>query len=370
MHAQMLLQARAGRLPAAVGRALVWRRPRLWAARTDPRGGGPAVPNSPRPRLPAPRAPATPFWAPPPAVVRQAAGAAAPAAPRRAARAAAASGEVSQSGKKPKRGRAAKEHPEKEKEAAKAAPGSLSSGSLSSTFWAEELEDDDPGESFLVRAAAEGFLGGGALLGAPVGGWSLWEELRVETPGQPGLDGYSAARRHPRPRPPLTPAAHARRLCPPLAPPSPPRPSPSPPPPQGPYMDSVLKVYCLHTEPNFSLPWQRKRQYPSSSSGFIVSAGERRWILTNAHSVDYHTQVRAAGRGEGRWAQLRRGVVTDARPVDSHTKAGRPARGEGRGAAARGATLRGRAPAGSHHSPRRACALACPNAGGASFATR
>jgi hypothetical protein len=368
MHAQMLLQARAGRLPAAVGRALVWRRPRLWAARTDPRGGGPAVPNSPRPRLPAPRAPATPFWAPPPAVVRQAAGAAAPAAPRRAARAAAASGEVSQSGKKPKRGRAAKEHPEKEKEAAKAAPGSLSSGSLSSTFWAEELEDDDPGESFLVRA--EGFLGGGALLGAPVGGWSLWEELRVETPGQPGLDGYSAARRHPRPRPPLTPAAHARRLCPPLAPPSPPRPSPSPPPPQGPYMDSVLKVYCLHTEPNFSLPWQRKRQYPSSSSGFIVSAGERRWILTNAHSVDYHTQVRAAGRGEGRWAQLRRGVVTDARPVDSHTKAGRPARGEGRGAAARGATLRGRAPAGSHHSPRRACALACPNAGGASFATR
>jgi hypothetical protein len=62
-------------------------------------------------------------------------------------------------------------------------------------------------------------------------------------------------------------------------------------------MDSVLKVYCLHTEPNFSLPWQRKRQYPSSSSGFIVSTGERKWILTNAHSVDYHTQVGQRGGG-------------------------------------------------------------------------
>ncbi|KIZ00510.1 hypothetical protein MNEG_7454 [Monoraphidium neglectum] len=52
-----------------------------------------------------------------------------------------------------------------------------------------------------------------------------------------------------------------------------------------PYMDSVLKVYCVHTEPNFSLPWQRKRQYPSSSSGFVAATGDRRWILTNAHSV-------------------------------------------------------------------------------------
>ncbi|KAI8477127.1 MAG: trypsin-like serine protease [Monoraphidium minutum] len=61
-------------------------------------------------------------------------------------------------------------------------------------------------------------------------------------------------------------------------------------------MDSVLKVYCVHTEPNHSMPWQRKRQYPSSSSGFVAAAGgERRWILTNAHSVDYHTQARAAG---------------------------------------------------------------------------
>jgi hypothetical protein len=25
-------------------------------------------------------------------------------------------------------------------------------------------------------------------------------------------------------------------------------------------MDAVVKVFCTHTEPNYSLPWQRKRQ--------------------------------------------------------------------------------------------------------------
>lgn len=61
---------------------------------------------------------------------------------------------------------------------------------------------------------------------------------------------------------------------------------------QAPYMDSVLKVYCVHTEPNHSMPWQRKRSYPSSSTGFVAAGGDRRWILTNAHSVQSHTQVR------------------------------------------------------------------------------
>lgn len=57
-------------------------------------------------------------------------------------------------------------------------------------------------------------------------------------------------------------------------------------------IDAVVKVYCVHTEPNFSLPWQRKRQYASTSSGFMVAgpAGEK-WLLTNAHSVDYFSQV-------------------------------------------------------------------------------
>ena len=64
---------------------------------------------------------------------------------------------------------------------------------------------------------------------------------------------------------------------------------------QAPFMDAVVKVYCVHTEPNFSLPWQRKRQYASTSSGFMVqSPAGQRWLLTNAHSVEYHSQVRRA----------------------------------------------------------------------------
>ncbi|CAI0455863.1 unnamed protein product [Linum tenue] len=61
-----------------------------------------------------------------------------------------------------------------------------------------------------------------------------------------------------------------------------------------PAMDAVVKVFCVHTDPNFSLPWQRKRQYSSSCSGFII--GGRR-VLTNAHSVEHHTQVKLKKRG-------------------------------------------------------------------------
>lgn len=61
-----------------------------------------------------------------------------------------------------------------------------------------------------------------------------------------------------------------------------------------PAMDAVVKVFCTHTEPNFSLPWQRKRQYSSSSSGFVISG---RRVLTNAHSVDHYTQVKLKKRG-------------------------------------------------------------------------
>ncbi|MEW5313804.1 MAG: hypothetical protein WDW38_005341 [Sanguina aurantia] len=59
-------------------------------------------------------------------------------------------------------------------------------------------------------------------------------------------------------------------------------------------MEAVVKVFCIHCEPNYSLPWQRKRQYSSSSSGFII---EGRRILTNAHCVDHHTQVKVKRRG-------------------------------------------------------------------------
>lgn len=60
-------------------------------------------------------------------------------------------------------------------------------------------------------------------------------------------------------------------------------------------MDAVIKVFCVHTEPNYSLPWQRKRQYASTSSGFMVCGpGGERWLLTNAHSVEYSSQARRA----------------------------------------------------------------------------
>ncbi|GAB4815905.1 hypothetical protein N2152v2_002951 [Parachlorella kessleri] len=59
-------------------------------------------------------------------------------------------------------------------------------------------------------------------------------------------------------------------------------------------MEAVVKVFCVHSEPNFSLPWQRKRQYSSSGSGFITQG---RRILTNAHCVDHNTQVKVKRRG-------------------------------------------------------------------------
>ena len=59
-------------------------------------------------------------------------------------------------------------------------------------------------------------------------------------------------------------------------------------------MDAVIKVFATHTEPNWSLPWQRKRQVASTSSGFIID-GHR--LLTNAHSVEHSTQVKVKHRG-------------------------------------------------------------------------
>lgn len=59
-------------------------------------------------------------------------------------------------------------------------------------------------------------------------------------------------------------------------------------------MDAVIKVFATHTEPNWSLPWQRKRQVASTSSGFIIE-GHR--LLTNAHSVEHSTQVKVKHRG-------------------------------------------------------------------------
>lgn len=53
-------------------------------------------------------------------------------------------------------------------------------------------------------------------------------------------------------------------------------------------LDCVLKVYCIHCEPNYELPWAMTAQRQSTSSAFII---ENRQILTNAHSVEHHTMV-------------------------------------------------------------------------------
>lgn len=60
-------------------------------------------------------------------------------------------------------------------------------------------------------------------------------------------------------------------------------------------LDALVKVYCIHTEPNYSLPWQRKAQYQSTSSGFAIQG---RRLITNAHSVQHHTQVRIKKHGD------------------------------------------------------------------------
>jgi len=47
------------------------------------------------------------------------------------------------------------------------------------------------------------------------------------------------------------------------------------------------------------MPWQRKRQFASTSTGFMVAgpAGER-WLITNAHAVEYGTQIKVKRRGD------------------------------------------------------------------------
>ncbi|PRW60277.1 Protease Do-like 9 [Chlorella sorokiniana] len=65
------------------------------------------------------------------------------------------------------------------------------------------------------------------------------------------------------------------------------------------HMDAVVKVFATHSKPNFNLPWQRMQQYTSKSTGFAVQTEDgQRWLLTNAHSVSYNTQVQLKKRGD------------------------------------------------------------------------
>ncbi|XP_061962394.1 protease Do-like 2, chloroplastic [Populus nigra] len=61
------------------------------------------------------------------------------------------------------------------------------------------------------------------------------------------------------------------------------------------FLDAVVKVYCTHTEPDYSLPWQKQRQYTSTGSAFMIGNGK---LLTNAHCVEYYTQVKVKRRGD------------------------------------------------------------------------
>ena len=63
-------------------------------------------------------------------------------------------------------------------------------------------------------------------------------------------------------------------------------------------MSSVIKIYTMHCEPNFSLPWQKRRQFSSTSSGFACVYKGKTYLLTNAHSVEYHSQVQVKKRGD------------------------------------------------------------------------
>jgi len=57
---------------------------------------------------------------------------------------------------------------------------------------------------------------------------------------------------------------------------------------------SVIKIIAVRTEPNLSMPWQMKRQYSSTASGFAI-AGKR--IVTNAHAIAFQTSIRVRKHG-------------------------------------------------------------------------
>ncbi|KAE8686130.1 Protease Do-like 2 [Hibiscus syriacus] len=66
------------------------------------------------------------------------------------------------------------------------------------------------------------------------------------------------------------------------------------------FLNAVVKVYCTHTAPDYSLPWQKQRQYTStgrqdSNLAFMIGDGK---LLTNAHCVEHGTQVKVKRRGD------------------------------------------------------------------------
>jgi len=66
-------------------------------------------------------------------------------------------------------------------------------------------------------------------------------------------------------------------------------------------LDSIVKVFTSHSDPNFCLPWQKHQQARSSGTGFVISGRpgkDERFVLTNAHCVEHHNQVQVKKRGD------------------------------------------------------------------------
>ena len=64
-------------------------------------------------------------------------------------------------------------------------------------------------------------------------------------------------------------------------------------------LDSVVKIYATHSEPDYLIPWQKRQQTTSTSSGFIIDVpGLGLRVMTNAHSVEYGSVVQVQRRGE------------------------------------------------------------------------
>ncbi|KAL4560246.1 hypothetical protein LXL04_032396 [Taraxacum kok-saghyz] len=86
------------------------------------------------------------------------------------------------------------------------------------------------------------------------------------------------------------------------------------------FLNVVVKVYCTHTAPDYSLPWQKQRQITSTGrhvliplrlylprvklllqvafayeNAFMIGDGK---LLTNAHCVEPNTQVKVKKRGD------------------------------------------------------------------------
>lgn len=64
-------------------------------------------------------------------------------------------------------------------------------------------------------------------------------------------------------------------------------------------LDAVVKIYATHSDPDFLIPWQKRHQTTSSSSGFVIDVpGLGLRVMTNAHSVEYGSVVQVQRRGD------------------------------------------------------------------------